>query len=149
MCATTAQGQRHRGTRFAEDAVRRRVPGLVLRPITRAGILWVAVSRGPTRRVRKLVETGAVADELLAAANHEADLLGHPYLGVEHLELGQLSVDGRIEERLALREALAQGVPRRWWRPRGRRSALRRRGLRETEARRLAADREEKTRAES
>jgi hypothetical protein len=90
-----------------------------------------------------------VADDLLAAADHEADLLGHPYLGVEHLELGQLALGGRLEERLTLRKTLAQGVPRRWWRPRGPRSALRRRGLRETELRRLAADREEKTRAES
>ncbi len=36
------------------------------------------VSRGPTRRVRRLIESGAVRPELLRAAEHEADLLAHP-----------------------------------------------------------------------
>ena len=49
-----------------------------------------AMSRGPTRRVRRMLASGAVSDQLLQAADHEADLLGHPYIGVEHLELGRL-----------------------------------------------------------
>ena len=48
-----------------------------------------AMSRGPTRRVRRMLASGAVSDQLLQAADHEADLLGHPYIG-EHLELGRL-----------------------------------------------------------
>ncbi len=45
------------------------------------------MSRGPTRRVRRLQESGAVTADVLRAADHEADLLGHPYIGLEHLEL--------------------------------------------------------------
>jgi hypothetical protein len=37
-----------------------------------------------------MLASGAVSDQLLQAADHEADLLGHPYIGVEHLELGRL-----------------------------------------------------------
>lgn len=44
------------------------------------------MSRGPTRRVQALIESDAVSPELLAAADHEADLLAHPYIGLEHLE---------------------------------------------------------------
>jgi hypothetical protein len=98
------------------------------------------VSRGPTRRVRRLIESGAVADELLHAAAHEADLLGHPYIGVEHLKVGRLRMEGRTAEYETLRQQMHVGLPRRWWRPRGPRSALRRRGQRQTEHARLAAD---------
>jgi hypothetical protein len=107
------------------------------------------MSRGLTRRVRKLVDAGAVPDEVLVAADHEADLLGHPYLGVEHLQLGRLAIERRVEDRAALREALDREAPRRWWRPRGPRSALRARGLQETKERRLAAKREDDKRADS
>ncbi len=34
--------------------------------------------------------SGAVPNALLRAADHEADLLAHPYTGVEHLELARL-----------------------------------------------------------
>ncbi len=103
----------------------------------------VFVSRGPTRRVRQLVTSGVVSEKLLAAADHEADLLAHPYIGIEHMELARLRLAGRTVERDALRERLGFGVRRRWSRPRGRHSALRRRGLEQTEAARVAAEREE------
>jgi len=90
------------------------------------------MSRGPTRRVRRLIAAGQVSAQLLTAADHEADLLAHPYIGVEHLHLAQLTLAGRLEERQALRERVQPGVRRRWWRPRGPRSALRRRGLMQT-----------------
>jgi hypothetical protein len=38
----------------------------------------VALRRGLTRRSRKLVDAGAALYEVLAAADHVADLLGHP-----------------------------------------------------------------------
>ena len=97
------------------------------------------VSRGPTRRVRRLIDAGVVPPELLAAADHEADLLAHPYIGVEHLELAGLRLAGRWAERDTLRLQVSAGVPRRWWRPRGPRSALRRAGLAATEAARQRA----------
>ncbi len=116
--------------------------------MTGPGILGVVRQR-LTRRVRKLVDAGAVATELLVAAGHEAELLRHPYVGVEHLELGRLATEGREADRAALRAKLTQGVRRRRWRPRGPRSALRGRGLRQTESRRLTAEREEQKRAET
>ncbi len=84
----------------------------------------VFVSRGPTRRVRQLVTSGVVSEKLLAAADHEADLLAHPYTGIEHVELARLRLAGRTAEREALREQFGVGVRRRWWRPCGRQSAL-------------------------
>jgi hypothetical protein len=78
-----------------------------------------AMSRGPTRRVHRLIESGAVADKLLQAAAHQADLLGHPYIGVEDLELGRLRMEGRTVEYEAVRQHLHVDLPRRWWRPRG------------------------------
>src|SRR5664280_3760776 len=82
------------------------------------------MSRGPTRRVRRLIESGHVTDELLARADREADLLEHPYIGVERLELARLTGAGRVSEREELLQRLTVGVPRRWWRPLGRHSAL-------------------------
>jgi len=87
--------------------------------------------------------SGAVSDQLLQAADHEADLLGHPYIGLEHLELGRLHLQGLTTEHDALRQQMRVDVPRRWWRPRGPRSALRRRGLEQTQAARLSAERDE------
>ena len=111
--------------------------------------MLLIMSRGPTRRVRELIASGAVSNELLRAADQEADLLAHPYTGVEHLELARLRLAGRDAERDALRRELGVGVPTRWWRPRGRRSALRTRGLEQTEAARLAAERAERRDADS
>jgi hypothetical protein len=91
--------------------------------------------------VKKLIHTGAVSQELLAAADLEADLLAHPYVGLERLELARLSLEGRHAGRDALRHRLTGGVRRRWWRPRGRRSALRTDGLCETAERQAAAHR--------
>jgi len=48
-----------------------------------------------------------VSDKLLAAAQHEADLLGHPYVGLKHLELGRLTLAGRAVERDDLRRDTA------------------------------------------
>ena len=106
----------------------------------REGMLDV-VSRGPTRRVRRLLAAGEVPRELLRAADHEADLLAHPYVGVVHLELARLRLAGRAAARDELLGRLSSGVPRRWWRPRGPSSALRRRGLAQTLAARDAARR--------
>jgi hypothetical protein len=57
------------------------------------------MSRGPTRHVRRLVEDGAVTPRLLAAADHEADLPAHPYIGVEHRELARPRPASRSEPR--------------------------------------------------
>lgn len=92
------------------------------------------MSRGSTLRVRRLIDDGSVTPQLLAAADHEADLLAHPYIGIEHVELARLRLAGREQERATLRAGLAAGVPHRPWRPRGPRSALSRAGLAETPA---------------
>ena len=102
------------------------------------------MSRGPTRRVRRLITSGLVTAELLVAADHEADLLAHPYIGPEHLELARLRLAGREEERASKLAALTSGVQRRHWRPRGPRSALRRRGMAQTEAAQRCAERRER-----
>jgi hypothetical protein len=47
------------------------------------------MSRGPTRKVRRLIADGQVSVQVLTAADHEADLLAHPYIGMEHLQLSQ------------------------------------------------------------
>ncbi len=103
----------------------------------------VRVSRGPTRRVQQMIAAGLVAPDELSAANHEADLLAHPYVGVEHLELTRLRLAGKHQEREELRQQLSQGVRPRWWRPRGPRSALRKAGLTATEAARQRAEQDE------
>jgi len=65
--------------------------------------------------------------DLLAVAAHEAALVRHPYVGIEHVEVAayrmlresDLVAEGR-------RDLLGLKVSRhRWWRVRGRRSALR------------------------
>jgi len=105
--------------------------------------MLVVMSRGPIRRVRRLLASGAVSGQLLKAADHEADLLGHPYIGLEHLDLGRLHLAGLATARDALRQRMRVGVPRRLWRARGPNSALRRRGRDQTKAARLSAEREE------
>ncbi len=106
------------------------------------------MSRGPTRRVRQLIADGLVSPELLVAADREADLLAHPYIGLEHLQLARLGLLGRYEQAQALRRWLTRGVPRRRWRPRGRRSALRERGLAETQAAQRRAERDNSSESE-
>ena len=93
------------------------------------------MSRGPTRRVRRLIAAGQVPEDVLVAADHEADVLAHPYIGMEHLELARLQLAGRLAERDAVRAGLPVGISgsTRWWRPRGPRSARRRRGVDDTE----------------
>jgi hypothetical protein len=39
---------------------------------------------------------GEVADQLRNAADHEADVLAHPYIGGEHLELARLRLAGQL-----------------------------------------------------
>jgi hypothetical protein len=97
------------------------------------------MSRGPTRRVKKLIDAGAVSRELLAAADHQADILARPYIAIEHLDLGRLSHEGGFAERDELRKTAVGGVRRRWWRPRGRRSALHKSGLQQTAERQIMA----------
>ena len=60
------------------------------------------MSRGSTRRVSRLLASGARSPELLAAADHEADLPAHAYVRLEHLELARLRLTGREQERAAL-----------------------------------------------
>jgi hypothetical protein len=91
--------------------------------------------------VRRLLASGEVSAQVLRAADREADLLEHPYIGVEHLALARLKLAGRTAEREALLQRTTVGVRRRWWRPRGRYSALRRQGLEESRAARRAAER--------
>jgi len=67
--------------------------------------MLLIVSRDPTRRVQELIASGAVSNELWAA-DHEADLLAHPYTGGEHLELARLRLTGRDAEREVLRREL-------------------------------------------
>jgi len=42
--------------------------------------------------VQRLRTLGVVSDQLLQAAQHEADLLDHPVIGLEHLKLGCLTL---------------------------------------------------------
>src|ERR1019366_3197104 len=76
-------------------------------------------------------------------ADREADLLGHPYIGVEHLDLGRLHLAGQTMDRGALRQRMRVNSPLRWWRPLGPRCALGRQGREQTQAARLSADRDE------
>ena len=90
-----------------------------------------------------LIARGDVRADELSAASVEADLLEHPYVGVEHVELARLKAAGRFAEREQLLHTLTPGVPRWRWRPLGRNSALRRRGLAETRAARFEAERDD------
>lgn len=102
------------------------------------------VSRGQTRRVARLIANGDLSQQLVDAADHEADRLAHPYIGVQHIELARLALAGRVQERDALRATLQVGVRRRWWRPLGPGSALRRAGLAETRCAQRAAEDQER-----
>lgn len=93
--------------------------------------------------VSSLVTSGAASEELLRAADREADLLAHPYIGLEHVQLARLGLNGRTVERDVLRQQMRIGVTKRWWQIRSPRSALRAAGVEETEAARHAAEREE------
>jgi hypothetical protein len=93
--------------------------------------------------VRSLLDSGALTPEILQAADHEADLLAHPYVGVEHVQLARLRLAGRADERDALLRQLQAGVRRRNRRPRGRNSALRRAGRQTTKTASEAARRRE------
>ena len=102
----------------------------------------VGMSRGPTRRVCKLVALGTIMPHELSLADHQADLLAHPYIGVEHVALARLVRAGMLDQYDTLLQSLKPGVRRRWWRPRGPRSALRRTGIGETMTARRRAQRE-------
>lgn len=106
--------------------------------------MMLPMSRGPTRRVGRMAAAGEVSAEVLKAADHEADLMAHPYIGIEHLELARLSLAGRTVARDALRQEITVGVPSRWWRPRGRNSALRRQRLKQTQVAQQIAERLER-----
>ena len=102
---------------------------------------------------------GAVPDQLLQAAGHEAvsprgrkpltpsptttaNLLGHPYIGVDDLEPCRLTPQGRIETPFAGARSVEQpaGGGALWVLG----SRWRRRGLQQTSAARLAAGRVER-----
>jgi len=89
------------------------MPGTPLRALAvasrRTRFTLVIVSRGPSRRGQELTASGAVSNEFLRAADHEADLLAHPYTGVEHPELARL----RLTRRDALQRELGVGMPTR------------------------------------
>jgi hypothetical protein len=97
------------------------------------------VSHGPTRRVRQLLRAGLVNGDLWQAADHEADLLAHPYVDLPHLELAKLRLAGMDQQRQEMVEQLSTGLARQPWRPRGPRSALRRHGVAQTRAAYLRA----------
>jgi len=90
-----------------------------------------------------MLVNGVVTATLMSAAAHEAGLLAHPYIGIEHLELARLRLAGEDEQYETYRQLCHPGVRRRWWRPLGPRSSLRRAGLAETEAARRRAERGE------
>jgi hypothetical protein len=92
-------------------------------------------------------------DELLDQAAHEATLLRHPYIGPEHVQLAAAALVpdralyDRLRGELLERAASSPGSPYGpgWfgsrWRPRGPRSAARRRGQRELDAEQRQAQR--------
>jgi len=112
-------------------------------PLTSPVMIWV-MSRSPSRRVRRLLDAGHLSNELLTTADREADLLEHPYIGVEHVELARMRLAGKATERQALLNQLTRGVRRRWWRPLGPHSVFRRNGLDQTRAARRAAEEDER-----
>jgi hypothetical protein len=98
------------------------------------------MSRRPTRRLGQLIDEAEVSSDLIRAADYEANLLGHPYVGLEHVQLARLRHAGAVSEPDRLHATLAGEVPHRWWQIRGRRSALRRAGRAQTDAARRAAE---------
>jgi hypothetical protein len=57
-----------------------------------------------------MVDVGLASPELLAAAGREADLLEHPYVGREHIELATFRANGQMDEYNALRSTLSVGI---------------------------------------
>lgn len=86
------------------------------------------MSRGPTPRVRRLIDSGEISCEVICAAEHEPDLLGHPYIGLDHLALAESRLAGDGDARDRLLATLSGEIRHRWWQIRGARSALRRSG---------------------
>jgi hypothetical protein len=107
------------------------------------------MSRGITRRTRQLLKRGTLARSELTEATHEAELLGHPYVGPEHFRLAELRRDRRDEEYKQLRASIPMAARPRWWKPLGRRSALRQAGLAQTRSAQQAARQREDLRDES
>jgi hypothetical protein len=83
------------------------------------------MSRGPTRRARRLLKQGALDRSEMNDASHEADLLGHPYVAPEHFQLAKLRREGRPAEYQALRASIRPVSATRWWKPLGPKSARR------------------------
>ena len=86
-----------------------------------------------------MIDAGEIGSDLFAAAGHEADLLGHPYVGVEHVALAKVRSSGDATA-YELRRKLARRISRPWWHVRGPRSALRRKGRAQAAAARQAAE---------
>ena len=89
---------------------------------------------------------GTTREALLAEAARQADLLAHPYLDRDHLRLAALRLTGQRAAWQSLVAALPTGIPATGWRPRGLRSAARRRGLAETARRQAHATTRESAR---
>jgi hypothetical protein len=109
------------------------------REVIDAGDLRQALARPPRRRRRRRrvgverLDGGAL--QRWRAAEREAALAGHPYLAPEHLRL----VGADEAERTALLRRLGGFGGKRVWRPRGPRSAARRRGREMTAERQRVA----------
>jgi hypothetical protein len=87
----------------------------------------------------EVLPDGVAREELITEARHQADLLAHPYVGPEHVQLAALRLSGRREDWARLHAALSPGLRNDGWRPRGALSAARRRGRRQAVRRQTAA----------
>jgi hypothetical protein len=97
------------------------------------------MSRGPTSRAGRLLKQGVLDGSKMSDASHEADLLGHPYVAPEHFYLAELRREGRLAEYQELRASIRPATAGRWWKPLGRRSALRPLGRSQTQTAQQAA----------
>jgi hypothetical protein len=106
----------------------------------------VFVSRGPTRRTRRLLKQGALDGSEMSDASHEADLSGHPYVAPEHFHLAKLRREGRLGDYQELRASIRPVAAGRWRKPLGPKSALRPLGRSQTQmAQEAARDQDDAT----
>lgn len=82
--------------------------------------------------------------ELLAMADREADLLEHPYVGVEHVELARLRLAGKATENKRCCISSPATCRPVGVKPLGPHSAFRSNGLEQTRATRRAAEEDER-----
>ncbi|WP_143271488.1 hypothetical protein [Amycolatopsis echigonensis] len=91
----------------------------------------------------------ATLEQLLAAAAHEAALRRHPYVSPEHVMMAAARQvgDAQLASSLAARLEARSVRTRRWWRPLGRKSALRPRNQRLLDDQQRAAQEREQRRS--